>query len=154
MSRIVYFEDLDIGQRFVSEPEEVTAEEILRFARENDPQYFHVDPVAAKESMFGGLVASGWQTAAAALRHFLSRSGVTFAGGVVGVDAQISWKRPVRPGDRLHIEGEITGLRASRSQPKRGLATFECKTFDGAGRLVQSLQATMMVNRDPRRGGD
>ncbi len=150
MTKILYFEDLHVGQRFVSEPEEVTEEAIIRFARDSDPQYFHIDPLTATESMFGGLVASGWQTAAATLRHLLGRSGVTFAGGVVGVNATVSWKRPVRPGDRLHVEGEITGLRQSQSLPDRGFATFEGKTFDQAGRLVQTLEATMMINRDPR----
>ncbi len=151
MTKILYLEDLHVGQRFVSEPETVTEEEIIRFARDNDPQYFHVDPATATQSMFGGLVASGWQTAAATLRHLLNRSGVTFAGGVIGVDTTVSWKRPVRPGDTLHVEGEITGLRVSRSLPERGLVTFRGSTFDSAGLLMQTLCATMMVNRDPRR---
>ena len=64
MTKILYFEDLHVGQRFVSEPEEVTEAAIISFARDSDPQFFHLDPAAAKESMFGGLVASGWQTAA------------------------------------------------------------------------------------------
>jgi acyl dehydratase len=151
MTRILYFEDLHVGQRFVSEPEEVTEEAIIRFARDNDPQFFHIDPTAATESVFGGLVASGWQTAAATVHHLLNRSGATFVGGVVGVDATVSWKRPVRPGDRLHVEGEITGLRLSRSLPDRGFATFDGRTFDHAARLVQTMRATMMVNRDTSR---
>lgn len=153
MTKIVYFEDLHVGMRFVSAAEEVTQEAIVSFARDNDPQYFHLDPQAARDSLFGGLVASGWQTAASTVRHLLYRSGMTFAGGAVGVDTQISWKRPVRPGDRLHVEGEITGLRASRSLPDRGLATVECRTCDAAGRVVQVLKATILVNRDPRRAG-
>lgn len=151
MTRIVYFEDLHVGQRFVSTPEEVTEESIIRFARDNDPQYFHIDPFTARESMFGGVVASGWQTAAATVRHLLERCGVTFAGGVVGVDATISWKRPVRPGDRLHVEGEITGLRLSKSRPMQGFARFDSTTLDADGRVVQTLQASMIINRDPRR---
>ncbi len=151
MSKIIYFDDLQVGMRFVSEPEEVTEEEIIAFARENDPQYFHLDPQAARDSMFGGLVASGWQTAASTVRHLLYRCGVTFAGGAIGVDTHISWKRPVRPGDRLHIEGEITNLRVSRSLPDRGLVSFEGRTCDGAGRVVQTLEATMLVYRDSRR---
>ncbi|GLI92924.1 MaoC/PaaZ C-terminal domain-containing protein [Methylocystis echinoides] len=151
MSRIIYFDDLTVGQRFVSEPEVVTEESIIRFARDADPQYFHIDPFTATESVFGGLIASGWQTAAATVRHLLERCGVIFAGGVVGVDATVSWKRPVRPGDRLHVEGEITSLRLSASRPERGFATFDSKTLDGAGRVVQTLQATMMINRDSSR---
>ncbi len=151
MTEIVYFEDLVVGRRFVSEPEEVTTEAIIAFARVNDPQDFHVDPQAARGSMFEGLVASGWQTATATVRHLLYRCGVTFPGGLIGVDAQISWKRPVRPGDRLHIEGAITHLRASRSLPERGFVTFEGQTRDAEGRIVQLLKATMLAQRDPRR---
>lgn len=151
MTKILYFEDLHVGRRFVSEPEEVTQESIIRFARDADPQYFHIDPAAAGQSMFGGLVASGWQTAAATVRHLLSRSGVVFAGGVVGVETTIAWKRPVRPGDRLHVAGEITGLREPRTLPDRGFAIFACKTLDGEERVVQTMHATIMVNRDPRR---
>ncbi len=151
MSKTIYFEDLQVGMRFVSEPEEVTEAEIVAFARENDPQYFHLDPEAARDSMFGGLVASGWQTAASMVRHLLYRCGVTFAGGAIGVDTRISWKRPVRPGDRLHVEGEITNLRVSRSLPDRGLVSFEGRTCDEAGRVIQIMQATMLVYRDPRR---
>jgi acyl dehydratase len=151
MTRTVYFEDLTVGMRFASEPEEVTQEAIIAFARDNDPQYFHVDPQAAQASLFGGLVASGWQTSSGTLRHLLNRSGLNFAGGVVGVDTRISWKRPVRPGDWLHVEGEITALRASRSLPDRGLAAFRSHTLDAAGAVVQALEATMLVNRDPAR---
>ncbi len=151
MTRIVYFEDLEIGARFVSEPEEILEEAIRAFARDNDPQQFHVDPQAARDSLFGSLVASGWQTAALTVRHILYRSGATFAGGAIGVDAQISWKRPVRPGDRLHVEGEITSLRPSRTLPDRGIAGFEARTCDGGGRVVQTMTATILVNRDPRR---
>ncbi|MEK4034173.1 MaoC/PaaZ C-terminal domain-containing protein [Methylocystis sp. IM3] len=153
MSKTIYFEDLHVGMRFVSEPEEIGETEIIAFARENDPQYFHTDPQAARDSMFGGLIASGWQTAASTVRHLLYRCGVTFAGGAVGVDTRISWKRPVRPGDRLHIEGEITHLRVSRSLPDRGLVSFEGRTCDSAGRVVQIMEATMLVWRDPRRAG-
>jgi acyl dehydratase len=149
--RDVYFEDLHVGMRFASEPEEVTQEAIVDFARMNDPQYFHVDPDAARTSLFGGLIASGWQTSSATLRHLLSRSGLTFVGGCVGVDTKISWKRPVRPGDCLHVEGEITALRASRSLADWGMVGFRSRTLDAAGVVVQVLDATMLVFRDPER---
>ncbi|WP_457796421.1 MaoC family dehydratase [Methylocystis sp. S23] len=153
MSKTVYFEDLVVGQRFESPPVEMTQEQMIRFSRENDPQFFHVDPEAAKESIFGGLVGSGWQTGALTLRLLLESCGMTFAGGVVGLDAHISWKRPVRPGDRLHIEGEITMLRTSRSQPDRGFVTFKATTLNGAGETVQTIEATMLAFRDPARRG-
>jgi acyl dehydratase len=151
MSKTVYFEDLVVGQRFESPPVEMTQEQMIRFSRDNDPQFFHVDPEAAKASIFGGLVGSGWQTGALTLRLLLESCGMTFAGGVIGLDAHISWKRPVRPGDRLHIEGEITKLRTSRSQPDRGFVTFKAATLNGVGEIVQTIEATMLAFRDPTR---
>lgn len=151
MSKVVYFEDLVVGQRFESSSVEMTEESLIRFSRENDPQFFHIDPRAARESMFGGLIGSGWQTGALTLRLLLERCGLSFAAGVVGMDAHISWKRPVRPGDRLHIEGEITKLRGSRSQPDRGFVTFRAATLNGAGEVVQTIEATMLAFRDPAR---
>jgi acyl dehydratase len=151
MSKTVFFDDLVIGQRFKSASFEMTEESMILFSRENDPQFFHVDPEAAKESLFGGLIGSGWQTGALTLRLLLQDSGLTFAGGVVGMDAHISWKRPVRPGDHLHIEGEITKLRTSRSQPDRGFVTFRASTLNGEGQTVQTIEATMLAFRDPAR---
>lgn len=153
MSKAVYFEDLAVGQRLESSWVEMTEESLIRFSRENDPQFFHVDPEAAKESMFGGIIGSGWQTSALTLRLLLERCGLSFVGGVVGLDAQISWKRPVRPGDRLHIEGEITKLRTSRSHPDRGFVTFRAATLNGDGDTVQMIEATMLAFRDPARRG-
>ncbi len=153
MTRDVYFEDLHVGMRFLSEPEVVTEAAIIDFARINDPQYFHVDPQAAKGSMFGELIGSGWQTASGALRHVLSRSGLTFVNGCIGVDTKISWKRPVRPGDRLRVEWEIIALRASRSRPDWGLVGIRSHTLDGEGVVVQALDANMLAYRDPARRG-
>ncbi|WP_330082686.1 MaoC family dehydratase [Methylocystis iwaonis] len=152
MTKVVFFDDLYVGQPLRSESVEVTQEQIIRFARDNDPQYFHVDPEAAKESLFGGLIASGWQTGALTLRLLLDFCGLAFAGGVIGTDTRISWKRPVRPGDRLHIEGEITKLRPSRSQTGRGYVTFEASTYNQDGVAVQTIEATMLALRRPDRG--
>jgi acyl dehydratase len=154
MTRTIFFEDLFVGQTFRSAAIEMTAEEIIRFARDNDPQFFHVDAEAAKESLFGGLVASGWQTASLTLRLILTESGMTFSGGVVGAEARVAWKGPVRPGDRLHVEGEITKTVASRSRPDRGFASFRATTFNQKGTAVQTIEATMLVFRDPARNDD
>jgi len=151
MSRTVYFDDLTVGQRLSSTPIELSQDAIIAFARASDPQYFHVDPDAAQDSLFGGLIASGWQTGALTLRMLLENAGMTFAGGCVGMDAHISWRRPVRPGDRLHIEGEITKLRTSRTQPDRGFVTFKAATLNGAGETVQTIEATMIAFRDAAR---
>jgi acyl dehydratase len=151
MTRKLYFEDLFVGQRFVSAPYELSAEEIIRFARENDPQFFHVDEEAAKSSLFDGLVASGWQTAALCLRLLLASAEAPFAGGVVGADVHVSWRLPVRPGDRLRLEAEVTGMKPSRSQPDRGFVTMRLLTFNQDEAQVQTIEATMLVFRDPER---
>lgn len=153
MTKLIYFEDLYVGQRFRSEQVEVTAEAIIRFARDNDPQFFHLDDEAAKDSVFGGLVASGWQTAALAMRLLLSSADAPFAGGVVGADVHVSWKRPVRPGDRLYIESEITKRAASSSRADRGFVTFNTTTFNQAGDKVQMIDSRVVVFRDPGRCG-
>lgn len=154
MTKSVYFEDLFVGLRFQSRAEELTEEAIIRFGRENDPQYFHVDATAAKDSIFEGLVASGWQTGALTLRLLLGACGISFVGGVVGADTHIAWKRPVRPGDRLNIEGEVTKLKTSHTQPDRGFVSFRASTINQHGAVVQTLQATMLVFRDPARAND
>jgi len=153
MTTFIYFEDLSVGQRFRSAPAEVTAEEIIRFGRDNDPQFFHVDAEAAKDSVFGGLVASGWQTAALAMRLLLEAADAPFAGGVVGADVRVSWKRPVGPGDRLRIESEITKMVASRTRADRGFVTFSTMTFNQEEALVQTILSTIVVFRDPARSG-
>jgi acyl dehydratase len=151
MRKTVFFDDLYVGQELRSESIEVTEADIIRFARENDPQFFHVDPEAAKQGLFGGLIASGWQTGALTLRLLLESSGLAFAGGVIGADARIAWKRPVRPGDRLHIEGEIIKLRPSRSQADRGYVSFEASTYNQNGVAVQTIESTMLAFRKPDR---
>lgn len=153
MTKFIYFEDLSVGQRFHSASVEMTAEEIIRFARDNDPQFFHVDEEAARDSVFGELVASGWQTAALTVRLILESAEAPFAGGVVGADVHVSWKRPVRPGDRLRIESEITKMVAPSSRPDRGFVTFLTTTFNQDDAPVQTMQSTIVVFRDPARGG-
>jgi acyl dehydratase len=140
----LHFEDIAIGQVFRAGPRVITLEEMIAFARDNDPQYFHVDPEAAKESMFGGLVASGWQTAALSMR-LLVESGAPFARGVVGAGGEIAWLAPVRPGDAISVESEVTALKRSSSRPDRGMASVRTKTFNQRGEIVQTLHAKMVV---------
>jgi acyl dehydratase len=147
MDRTIYFEDLFVGMAIRSIEVEMTQDEMVAFSRANDPQFFHVDAEAAQGSLFGGLVASGWQTAALTLQLLLTGSGMTFAGGVVGADAHIAWKAPVRPGDRLHVEGEITKTIVTRSRPDRGFAGFKAATLNQNGVIVQTIEATMLVFR-------
>ena len=143
---ILYLEDLHVGQRFASGPHQIDEEQIRAFARQFDPQPFHLDAEAAKTTLFGELVASGWQTAAITMR-LLVDGGLPIAGGLVGVGAEISWPTPVRPDSLLHVESEILELRPSRSRPDRGTATIRSETRDQLGEVVQLLVARLIVPR-------
>ena len=118
----LYLEDLCVAQRFVSGAYLIDEEQIRAFAKQFDPQPFHLDAEAAKATFFGELVASGWHTAAITMR-LLVESGLPIAGGLIGAGGEITWLKPVRPGAVLHVESEILELRPSRSRPDRGLAT-------------------------------
>ncbi len=134
----LYLEDFSVGQVFRSEPRVVTLEEMIAFARENDPQYFHIDAEAAKASLFGGLIASGWQTAALSMR-LLVEGPAPFAGGLIGMGVELSWPQPVRPGDSIRIEGEVTDIKRSRSRPDRGVVTVTTTTYNQRDEPVQKL---------------
>ncbi len=145
-----FFEDFTIGQRFTSGTVTVTAEAIKAFAREFDPQPFHTDEEAAKSSFFGGLVASGWHTAALSMRLIVD-SDMRPAGGNIGAGTDgISWPRPVHPGDVLHVEGEVLEARASRSRPELGIVKVRVQTFNQRGEAVQIFIPALMVRRRPR----
>jgi len=140
----LYLEDLQVGQRFVSGTHRIDEEQIRAFAEQFDPQPFHLDPEAAKTTLFEGVVASGWHTAAITMR-LLVDSGLPIAGGIVGAGGEIAWPSPVRPGAVLHVESEILELRPSRSRPDRGMATVRSETLDQFGEVVQVLVAKLVV---------
>jgi acyl dehydratase len=140
----LYFEDLHVGQRFVSGTHLVDESQIKEFATQFDPQPFHLDAGAAKDSFFKGLVASGWHTAAISMRLLVS-SGLPIAGGLIGMGAEIAWPQPVRPGDTLHVESEIQDLRSSRSRAGRGIATVRSETRNQRSEVVQVLTAKLLV---------
>ena len=102
MAERLYLDDLHVGQRFTSATHRMTAEAIKQFAAQFDPQPFHLDEEAAAASMFGGLAASGWHTAAVTMR-LLVEGGAPIAGGVIGAGGEIAWPRPTRPGDELQV---------------------------------------------------
>jgi acyl dehydratase len=143
----LYFDDLVIGQRFTSDVHEMTEGDIRDFAARFDPQPFHLDPDAARHSLFGGLAASGWHTAAVTMRLLVAS--VPFAGGLVGAGGEVTWPRPTRPGDHLHVVSEVLSTRASRSKPDRGMVTTRCETRNQHDEPVQILLATMVVPRRP-----
>src|SRR6266849_10336939 len=116
-----YLEDFAVGQSFVSGRVRIDKERIKAFAAEFDPQPFHLDEEAARGTIFQGLAASGWHTAAMTMR-LLVESELKPAGGIVGAGFdEFRWPRPVRPGDELHLESEILEVRTSKSRPNQGL---------------------------------
>jgi acyl dehydratase len=142
-----YFEDLTVGQRFGSGRRLVTEAEIKAFAAEYDPQPFHLDDEAAKATMFRGLAASGWHTAAMTMR-LLVTSEFRPAGGILGGGGdEIRWPLPVRPGDELHVESEILEKRLSKSRPKLGIVKVRTTTFNQRDEAVQIFVANILVPR-------
>jgi acyl dehydratase len=145
---LLYFDDLHPEQRFVSASHTVTEEEIFRFAREFDPQPWHLDHAAARQTLFAGLAASGWHTAALTMRLTVV-SGPPIAGGILGVGGELTWSLPVRPGDTLQVHSEVLDLIPSRSRPERGMVRVRNDTRNQHGEIVQTFSAKLIV---PRRG--
>ena len=139
-------DDLQVGQRFTSATHAVDVDQIKAFARQFDPQPFHLDETAAKHSLFGGLVASGWHTAAITM-SLLVKGGLPIAGGIIGAGGEIGWPAPTRPGDVLHVESEVIEVTPSRSRPDRGMVTMRCETRNQRGEIVQVLTARLVVPR-------
>jgi acyl dehydratase len=145
----LYLEDFAVGQIFRSARLRVEEADIKAFAAQFDPQPFHLDAVAAKATMFGGLAASGWHTAALTMR-LLVDGGAPIAGGIIGAGTdELRWPRPVRPGDELRVESEVLDIRPSRSRPQQGLVKMRTTTFNQNGEPVQIMVANLLV---PRRG--
>src|SRR4051794_24721063 len=144
----LYLDDLRVGQRFTSGTHTIDEAGIKGFAAAFDPQPFHLDEAAASGTLFGGLAASGWHTAAVTMR-LLVDGGAPIAGGVIGAGAEIVWPRPTRPGDVLQVESEIVEITPSRSRPDRGMVTVRSETRNQRGETVQILTSKLVV---PRRG--
>ena len=148
----LYFEDVTVGQHFGSDGHEITEEAIISFAREFDVQAFHLEHAAANESVFAGLAASGWHTAAVAMRLFTTGS-LQFVGGAVGLGVdELRWPVAVRPGDRVRLTTEILDARASRSKPGFGILRIRNVLTNQNGQIVLSYSANAMVRR--RSNGD
>jgi acyl dehydratase len=142
----LFLEDLQVGQRFHSGTHLLDEEQIKAFAQQFDPQAFHLDAEAAKTTLFNGLVASGWHTAAITMR-LLVGSGLPIAGGIIGAGGEIAWPRPTRPGALLRVESEILELRPSQSRPDRSVATVRSESRNQFGEVVQVFTAKLVVPR-------
>ena len=144
-----YLEDLHVGDRFGSGTFEVTEKGIVDFAEDFDPQPFHLDLDAARRSVFEGLVASGWHTAAMSMKLFVTGD-LRLAGGSIGLCVdELQWPRPVRPGDTLRLNTEIIEVRPSRSKPDRGVIRIRNVTTNQKGEVVQTFYASVLTRRRP-----
>lgn len=143
---VLYLEDIRVGQTFRTGSHLLTEDEIKAFARDYDPQPFHTDPGAAKHSFFGGLAASGWHTAAVSMRLQVE-SGPPLAGGMIGASVELTWPRPTRPGDEIHVQSEVLAVTPSRSRPDRGFITLRSETRNQHGEVVQLQVSKLLVWR-------
>ncbi len=144
----LYFDDLVVGATYRAGPITMERDRIVSFATEFDPQPMHVDEAAATAGPLGGLIASGWHTAAVTMRLLVDGACPKLAGGAVGAGIEgIAWPTPVRPGDVLTAESEILELRPSRSRPDRGLMKLRTTTTRQDGAVVQTITAIVMVPR-------
>ncbi|HKE58620.1 MAG TPA: MaoC family dehydratase [Pyrinomonadaceae bacterium] len=142
-----YLEDFEIGQTFSSGRLKIERERMKTFAAEFDPQPFHLDEDAARDSMFGGLAASGWHTAAITMK-LLVESDLKPAGGIIGAGFdEFRWPLPVRPGDELQVESEILNVRPSKSRPEKGLIKVRTTTLNQNGEAVQVAVGNLVVLR-------
>ena len=149
-----HLEDFAPGQTFSSGRHRIDLAQIRRFATEFDPHPFHLDDAAARDTLFGGLAASGWHTAAITMRLMLD-SGVVPRGGIIGAGFdELTWPRPVRPDDELHLRIEVLEVRPSQSRPDRGMITLRTVTPNQHDQPVQISVGNLVVPRRPSAGGD
>lgn len=143
-------EDLSVGQHFTTGTVRVSAEDIIRFAQDYDPQPFHLDPALAEETLFGGLAASGWHTAALTMRLLVGGEFLP-AGGMIGAGFdELVWPLPVRPGDELRVTSEILALRRSQSRPMQGVIKLRNLTLNQKGETVQRAVVNLIVKARAR----
>ena len=143
----LYLEDLYVGQRFTSGLYHMDEDRMKAFAAEFDPQPFHLDDAVAQRSIFRGLAASGWHTAAATMRLLVES--LPFASGMIGLGGEIAWPKPTRPGDTLRVESEIVEIVPSRSKPNQGVVIVRSTTVNQHGDHVQAFTAKILVFKRP-----
>jgi acyl dehydratase len=143
---MLYLDDIKPVDQYTTREHQMTEDEITAFAGKFDPQPFHTDKEAAKDTFFQGLAASGWHTAAITMR-LIVESGLPLAGGIIGAGGQLNWPRPTRPGDILHVESTVLEVTPSRSRPERGMITVENLTKTASGDVVQKFVVKLVVPR-------
>ncbi|MBT8241596.1 MAG: MaoC family dehydratase [Acidimicrobiia bacterium] len=140
-----YFDDWSVGEVFETDPHEMTAERMMSFAQEFDPQPFHVDPDAAAESIYGGLIASGWHTGAVLMRLATTLLGPSSMGSP-GVD-NLRWPAPVRAGDQLRLRLTVLDSRISESKPDRGIIRLKQELLNQHSEVVMALESSLFMKR-------
>jgi acyl dehydratase len=140
----LFLDDLYVGQRFESGTHRIDEEQIKAFAAEFDPQPFHLDETAALATVFGGLAASGWHTAAVAMR-LLVTGGLPLGNGIIGLGGELTWPKPTRPGDTLRVESEVMEILPSRSKPNQAIVKVKSTTLNQDGEAVHVFIAKILV---------
>ena len=142
----LYLDELKVGDRFGSRSQRMDASSIKAFAQHFDPQPFHLDEELARTTLFGGLVASGWHTAAVAMRLMLD-GGFPVSGGIIGTNADLRFLAPVRAGDEVHVQCEVLEVAPSRSKPDRGTVRLRCNVVNQHGTTALRLETAIIVFR-------
>lgn len=152
MAEALYYEDFEVGQVLSTENYTIERDHAINFAKEYDAQAQHTDDERAKESLFGTLVVSGWQTAAITMRLKLSSALAKTSTGVVGMGLEsVRWPRPVYPGDTLHAAITILNKRTSASRPDRGIIKYKVETFNQKNELVMEMTTSVLIPRRPEK---
>jgi acyl dehydratase len=148
MTSELWLEDLHVGHQFRTDAYDLTADDIVEFAGKWDPQPFHVSDETARATFFKGLAASGWHTAAITMR-LLVTSGMPLANGIIGAGGEVAWPTATRPGDQLHVEGEVADVQAEPNA-KRGIVTIAFDTVNQDGEVRQSSKARLLAFAKPQ----
>lgn len=143
----LFLNDLAVGDMFKSGTYRIDETQIKEFARQFDPQPFHLDNEAANKTMFGGLAASGWHTAAITMRLLVES--VPLGNGLIGAGSELSWPFPTRPGDELRVETLVSAITPSKSNPGKGLVTLQSTTLNQHDQAVQRLIGKLVVFSRP-----
>ena len=139
----IYLNDLTIGTTWTSREHTLTEADIIEFAQQYDPQPFHTDPERAKDSFFGTLVSSGWQTACLTMRLMVET--IPIATGLIGASGSVKWGRPTYPNDRIHVVAKVVDIKRSTSKPNQGIVTVQIHTINQDGEFAQQFTCNMLA---------
>lgn len=145
VSGSLYLDDVKVGDVFRSREHRMDEQEMIAFAGNFDPQRFHLSDAAAQATVFQGLAASGWHTAAITMRLLVES--MPLADGLIGAGVEVTWPRPTRPGDTLRAVTTVLEIRPSRSKPDQAMATLETLTYNQKDEIVQRMQSKNVLYR-------